>query len=325
MKMVEHLLKNWLPYQLSHEEKDGWKLSWMDLEDISITAPFFDQTISECMVRRKEKYRVTSCSSVDFLTGIAEEIPHLQPSAFIFHVSRCGSTLVTQAFSEEKQNIVISEAPLLDEILRAEEKDPKITLAKKKELFKAAINLMGQFRNAKESAFIIKLDSWHLHFYEQLRTWFPDTPFFFLSRKPDEVLASHKKLPGLHSVPGMINKVLLRIDPSEEYGGDFTRYTADVLQGYYQQMLEIKQQQHPKNTFADYADGVNEMITQFSSSAGIEIRDPEAIKIRLNYHSKAGSEPFRKEPPTNPGDQYEQAIRAYENFRKIHFNKDIGQ
>lgn len=322
--MTEHPLKNWLPYQLSYEEKDGWRLSWMNLEDISITAPFFEQTISECSIKRKEKYRVPSCSSTGFLTSIAEELPHLNPSAFIFHVSRCGSTLVTQAFSEEKQNIVISEAPLLDEILRAEEKDPKITLNEKKHLFKAAINLMGQFRNAKESAFIIKLDSWHLHFYEQLRTWFPDTPFFFLSRKPDEVLASHKRLPGLHSIPGIINKTLLQIDPEEEYGGDFSRYTADVLQQYYQQMLEIQRQQHPKNAFADYADGAAEMIIQFSSFTGIEIKNPKNIKIRLGYHSKAGSEPFRKEPATGPENQYEQANRAYNNFRKTHFNKDIG-
>ncbi|SDO80088.1 hypothetical protein SAMN05421820_1245 [Pedobacter steynii] len=321
---MEHPLKNWLPYQLSYEEKDGWNLSWMDLEDIRITAPFFDQTISACSIQRKEKRRIQSNSSVDFLTSIAQEIPHLKPDAFIFHVSRCGSTLITQAFSEEEQNIVISEAPLLDEILRAEEKAPNISLTQKELWFKATINLMGQFRNDKESAFIIKLDSWHLHFYEQLRTWFPDTPFFFLSRTPDEVLASHKKLAGLHSIPGMINKKLLQIDPIKEYGGDFSRYTADVLQGYYQQLLKIQRQQHQKNTFADYADGAAEMISSFASFTGIEIRNPEGVKARLNYHSKAGSEPFKKEPPTSPEDQYQQASRAYENFRQVHFNKDIA-
>lgn len=321
---MEHPLKNWLPYQLSYEEKDGWKLSWMDLENISITAPFFDQTISASSIQRKQKQRIQSNSSIDFLTSIAEEIPHLKPTAFIFHVSRCGSTLITQAFSEEDQNIVISEAPLLDEILRAEEKDLKITLTQKEHWFKAAINLMGQFRNAKESAFIIKLDSWHLHFYEQLRTWFPDIPFFFISRTPDEVLASHKKRAGLHSIPGIINKKLLQIDPDEDYGGDFSRYTADVLQRYYQQMLKIRRQQHPKNTFADYSDGVPEMIRKFVSCAGMEIKDPEGIKARLNYHSKAGSEPFKKEPPTGPDDQYQQARTAYEHFRAVHFNKDIA-
>jgi len=322
--MTAHPLKNWLPYQLSYQEKDGWKLSWMDLEDIRITAPFFEQTISACSIQRKEKQRIQSNSSIDFLTSIAKEIPHLKPAAFIFHVSRCGSTLITQAFSEEEQNIVISEAPLLDEILRAGEKDPKISLTQKEDWFKAAINLMGQFRNDKESAFIIKLDSWHLHFYEQLRTWFPDTPFFFLSRTPDEVLASHKKRAGLHSIPGIINKKLLQIDPAEEYGGNFSRYTADVLQGYYQQLLKIQKQQHRKNTFADYADGAAEMISSFASFTGIEIRNPEGVKARLNYHSKAGSELFKKEPPTNPDHQYQQARTAYENFRAVHFNKDIA-
>lgn len=323
--MTTHPLKNWLPYQLSYQEKDGWKCAWMNLENIRITAPFFEQTISACNVKRKEKHRVASCSSADFLTDIAEEIPHLKPNAFIFHVSRCGSTLITQAFSEEEQNIVISEAPLLDEILRAEEKDLKITLTQKEQWFKAAVNLMGQFRNANESAFIIKLDSWHLHFYEPLRTWFPDTPFFFLSRKPDEVLASHKKKAGLHSIPGMINKTLLQIDPSEEYGGDFTRYTADVLQGYFQRMLDIQTAQHPKNAFADYADGPSEMISAFASFTGIEIKNQEAINTRLNYHSKAGTEPFQKEMPINSGDQYEQCDKAYENFRKIYSTKTIGQ
>lgn len=291
-------IANWIPYQMSYTSEDGWALKWLDLGEKTIKEPFFDETIQICRFRQRERSPLQSLSDPDFMVDTCKELHFRVPSAFIFHVSRCGSTLLSQAFSQSDENIVIAEAPLLDEILRAEEKQPEVQLHVLEAWFKSAINLMGQHRNFKESNYIIKLDSWHIHFYETLRQWFPTTPFFFLYRKPEEVLASHDKRRGLHSVPGMISSTLLRTERTDYYGSDFNRYTADVLQQYYQKLARIHQPKHPLNQFFDYETGVNEMIYAFSSFTGISVN--KDLFERLNYHSKSSQELFRPETDPDP-------------------------
>lgn len=305
-------LQNWIPINLTFHPTDGWHSYWLDFRDKGFAEPFFEETISIARARHLERSALKSWSDMDFLLQAAETIPALSPTAFIFHVSRCGSTLLTQAFSTQKENIVISEAPILDEILRAGEKDPAIGDDQSEKWFKAALNLMGQQRNFKESTFIIKLDCWHIHFYDQLRNWFPDTPFFFLSRRPDEVLASHEKRRGMHAVPGLVSKSLLKIDPAVDYGGDFNVYTADVLQQLYLEYNRVCQLHNPKNYFFDYADGVEKMVLEFSLHSAIEVPNNEQLLHRLNYHSKYAGQIFTGDlPPAEGKFFYQNCMMAY--------------
>ena len=320
----DSLLTNWVPYQLFRsDEEEEWMLHWMDLEDRLMREPFFDETISICRFRRRDKKRLPSVSSPEFLLEAAAEIPHAELSAFVFHVSRCGSTLLSQAFGEDDGNIIIAEAPLLDQILTAS----ALTETERKQWFMAAVKVLGQHRNSTAAGIapapeafattqIIKLDSWHLHFYETLRSWYPDTPFFFLLRRPDEVLASHGKQPGIHTVPGMLDKQMLKIDPMKNYGGDFRQFAADVLKGFYEQAYLIQQLQHPKNAFADYGDGIPEMIDQFSSFANIQIKDRERIDNRLKYHSKSTQTAFQKDRIPEAKYHYPDCMEAYQQLKK---------
>lgn len=315
--MSPHPLRNWIPYSLTYCPTDQWILSWIDLQQRRITEPFFDQTIQNSKWRNMERSPLKSLSNLDFLIEATQGISYLKPTAFIFHVSRCGSTLLTQAFCEEQENIVISEAPILDEILRANEKDQQLTPSQQEKWFKAALNIMGQQRNFKESSYTIKLDSWHLHFYTQLRNWFPNTPFIFLFRKPEQVLASQEKRRGIHSVPGLINKTLLRIDSSVEYMGDLNRYTADVIMQYYLRIIDAQQQGHPLNFFTDYGDGVNQMISSFSRITGIKIKDQAKLKTRLTFHSKSPNEPFNGDLPPDSKFIYKQLSETYQQLREL--------
>lgn len=318
MTAPHHPLHHWIPYRLIYQHTEGWLLEWLNLSDQQITEPFFEETISRCRHRQMKISAAKSCSGLDLLLDTAEQIPCLIPSAFIFHVSRCGSTLLSQAFAEQEQNIVISEAPLLDEILRAEEKDKSVTANQKEEWFKAALNLMGQQRNFKEDAFIIKLDCWHVHFYDQLRLWFPDTPFFFLSRRPEEVIASHEKKRGMHVVPGMVDNDLLKINPAIDYQGDLNAFAADVLQGYYEQLICIRQFNHSGNKFFDYAAGVQEMIAEFASFTATVIQNPEQLSQRLTYHSKDAREIFKGDLPADKEKlYYKNCLAAYHKLIQI--------
>lgn len=290
MKVVSPLA-NWIPYRLAYTEQD-WLVHWLYLGDKRMDDSFFDDTIRYCRSMQKRVSRLESCSGTELLK--ANDMVALKPKAFVFHVSRCGSTLLSQAFAQSESCISISEAPLLDEILRATEHDPNISNAQREEWFKGTLSWMGQLRTGQESAYIIKLDSWHIHFYELLRGWFPEVPFFFLTRCPGEVLASHAKMRGIHMVPGMVNPSLLKIGELPVFRGDFNAYGSDVLRHYYLELRAIRMLDCKFNRFFDYSEGAREMLESFSEFTGIELETK--MYERLKFHSKSVGLTFDEEP-----------------------------
>lgn len=271
--------------------------------------PFFDETISYCRAMQKSVSRFESCSGTALLK--ADEITALRPSAFVFHVSRCGSTLLSQAIAQSENCISIAEAPLLDEILRCREHDPTIGNAQREQWFKGALSWMGQIRTGQESTYIVKLDSWHIHFYELLRKWFPEVPFFFLTRSPGEILASHAKMRGMHMVPSLVSPVLLKMGELPPFRGDFNAYGAEVLKHYYIELRAILMLDCRFNRFFDYRNGAREMLESFSEFTGVELE--MVMYERLKFHSKSTGVIFDGEPKV--ADLSTEACReAYQRF-----------
>lgn len=303
-------LANWIPYRLEYIDQD-WLVHWLYLGDKRMDDPFFDETIRYCRAMQRRVSRFESSSGTALL--LAKQLKSLQPQAFVFHVSRCGSTLLSQAFVQSETCISISEAPLLDEILRSTEHDPNISNAQREEWFKAALSWMGQLRTGRESSYIIKLDSWHIHFYGLLREWFPEIPFFFLTRRPAEVLASHAKMKGIHMVPGLVNPSLLKMEgwDGQAVRWDFNLFAADVLMHYYNELSRILKFDSKFNRFFDYSRGAREMLESFSEFTGIELETK--MYDRLKFYSKNNGVPFDTEPKVEDFST-EACKEAYEEF-----------
>ena len=287
-------LRNWIPCKLENDA-GAWQLRWMDLSAHHIAEPFFDETISIGLARMRERSPYHTLSNTDFLVESSFGINTIAPTCFVFHVSRCGSTLLTQALSTDPGNIVYAEPPLLDEILRASLHDKNLTEMEMESWFKAALKMMGQQRNNQHQMLIIKLDSWHIHFYPLLRKWYPNTPFYFLSRKPDAIIASHDKRRGLHSIPGHIEADLLKVKLHDQHYRDFNFFTAQVLEAYYKEICEIVYANHPLDHFYDYGWGMNNLITHFFAAIGKEIAKGNEMEKRLSFHSKYPDQRYRVE------------------------------
>lgn len=288
-------LAGWIPYRLQHIEQD-WRVYWLHLGDKKMNDPFFDDTIRYCRAMQRSVSRFESCSSTALLE--ANDFKSLQPSAFVFHVSRCGSTLLSQALAQSDVCISIAEAPLLDEILRATEHNPAVADKQREQWFKLALHWMGQLRTGLETTYIIKLDSWHIHFYAQLREWFPEVPFFFLTRRPGEVLASHAKMRGIHMVPGLVNPALLKTGnwDGRSFKWDFNIFGSNVLRHYYEELRVIHGFDCKFNRFFDYSKGTKEMLESFSEFTGIELETN--MFERLKFHSKTSGIDFKAEAKT---------------------------
>jgi hypothetical protein len=81
------------------------------------TDPFFAQTINPCVRHPADAFRHQT--PLENLGEIVASQPGCRPTGFIFHMSRCGSTLLSQMLAAALENIVLSEAGPIDDILRA--------------------------------------------------------------------------------------------------------------------------------------------------------------------------------------------------------------
>src|SRR5438270_2216883 len=195
---------DWIPWKIV-EEQDAILVRWLYLGEKKFTEPFFTDSIQHCTVFEQNRFPNQLFSSLSQMQQCSREVEAIKPNAFIFHVSRCGSTLLSQFLSIDPQNIVLSEVPLLDELLRLPyHKRQKTSLENSDDYFHAALQLHGRPRSILEKNLFVKTDSWHLMFHQRIRRLYPQTPFLVLYRSPLEVIRSQKKLRGMQSVPGTI-------------------------------------------------------------------------------------------------------------------------
>src|SRR5437868_6806406 len=89
---LHHSLDRWLPVDLSFARSDV-SVRWMDFGSASLTEPFFNMTVerlrSPPLLAREMEADLAS------LIRRAADLPPVEPAGMIVHVSRCGSTLLS--------------------------------------------------------------------------------------------------------------------------------------------------------------------------------------------------------------------------------------
>lgn len=172
-----------LPFEL--RLRDGRPfLTWMDAPDRRLPEPFFEDSVRS---RLRGPWTRFSRRSAPLDVSAAPR----RLKGLIFHVSRCGSTLVSQMLKAAGYR-VIAEAPMVDDALRT------------RPAWLPALS-------AALEADFLKLDAWHIHRMDEFRAVFPGTPWIFLHRETSEVVASHRRRPGMHALPGAMDPEALRM------------------------------------------------------------------------------------------------------------------
>ncbi|WP_246883069.1 sulfotransferase family protein [Pseudomonas sp. Tri1] len=195
-------LHGWLPIRL-WQEAGQWQVDWCWFGDTPLSQPFFGDAVDDAL-RLPFNQAFRRQTSLDVLSQWQQQSPGLAPGAFIFHASRCGSTLISQMLAQLDDHIVISEPPPLDTLLRCD-----LPPAERCVALKGLMSAYGQRRRGVEQRLVIKLDAWNIGELPLLRECFPDTPWLFLYRDPLEIAVSHLRRPGMHMVPGMIGASVL--------------------------------------------------------------------------------------------------------------------
>jgi len=214
-------LDGWIPVRVSWREGDREPhLEWCLIGETRFTEPFFANTIE-----RHLHHPFHHAFRRETPIGALEEFGTrgVPVKGIVFHMSRCGSTLVAQMLAALEQNIVLSEAEPVDAILRSHLREPRISDEQRIQWLRGMVNALGQRRSERERNLFLKLDCWSIAELPLIARAFPDTPWIFLYRDPLEVLASQYRSPGGWTIPSILPPEVLGMEnvaaevPWQEY------------------------------------------------------------------------------------------------------------
>ena len=167
-------------------------------------------------------------TSMDAVIAGAEGEATLPLQGLIFHMSRCGSTLLAQMFAAISEVAVSSEPEPLDGVISWARMN-QIDEEKAVYAVRAIVAAIGRDRGTGAQRHIIKLDAWHAFSFPLIRAAFPAVNWVHLYRNAIEVMVSTMQQPGLHTAPGMLPESVTGF--AVESGTSHEDYAAKVLGG----------------------------------------------------------------------------------------------
>lgn len=121
----------------------------------------------------------------------------LAPCGFIFHISRCGSTLLAKALARDPAHLVINQGGPLQRGFWAWLTDDwtheAVADARHLRMFRNLVLALTRRRDPAQKRAFVKLISWNVLYQDFIARAFPERPALFLYRDPVEVIASVRK------------------------------------------------------------------------------------------------------------------------------------
>jgi gluconate kinase len=280
-------LEGWVPIRLYWKEDQPF-VDWCYLGRERFTDPFSTQTVEACL-SRPSRLLFRHQTAIEVLRAWSSISPGLQASGFIFHVSRCGSTLISQMLAKLSRTIVISEARPIDSVIRAGFQHAELDDRQRIDWLRAMVSALGQPRLGTEKHLFIKFDAWNILDLPLIRRAFPTVPWIFLYRDPVEVLVSQLGHRGAHMIPGVIDPLLFGMDIAMATSMSSEEYCARVLATICQAALE----HHREGRLMNYQE-LPEAVLEPSGFLGLTFTEAEIDSMRrvTKVHSKNPSTTF---------------------------------
>ena len=300
--------RDWIPVRCFWQEDQAF-IDWCFFGKTRLTEPFFDDSV---MKRFREPFNLLfrHQTPIEFLGELNEFSEGLKPTGFIFHLSRCGSTLVSQMLAALEQNIVVSEASPIDFVLRTGDMPDELRV----KWLRWMINAFGQKRLAGEKNYFIKFDSWNTLQLNLVTRAFPGVPWIFLYRNPVEIIVSHIRQRGAQMIPGIIKEILPELSFEKSLQISSEEYCARVLGKICQSALDSLQ--NGEGLAVNYTElpaGVKEKILRHFN-VELENGDAENMLAATRFDAKNPSLNFSSDTERKKKEASEAAVSASEIF-----------
>lgn len=281
-------LHEWLPVRLVWRNSVPY-VEWTLIGSERLLDPFYEQTIQRQMMKpfhqlfRRE-------TSMDEMLSWTDAHPGAPLRGIIFHMSRCGSTLIGRQLAAVKRNILASEPEPMDDVLRAALRVPDLPRALHVCWLRAMAAALGHARHG-EQAFYLKTDCWHIHSFDLLREAFPEVPWIFLYRDPVEVLVSQTRTPASWTVPGILPPVLLRLERADWNPPHLDVYRARALANICVAGLQAAQAASG-GLLVNYSELPDAMSQRLLAHFGLGEDDVPAMQKAAEHNAKSPSSTF---------------------------------
>jgi hypothetical protein len=269
----------WMPVRV--HRRDEPTVEWRWLGDARFREPFFIQTVEDAL-RRPFSLLFPQETPIE---ALAELDPGPEPDGLVLHVSRCGSTLVTQMLATVPGRLVLSEPLPVDGVLRY-----AVSVEERAHWLRLVVGALGRSADTSRG-YVLKLDAWAACDLDVVRLAFPDTPWVFLHREPLEVLASHLRQRGAHMVPGALEPELFGLDHAELAQTAPEEYMARVFAAICRGALAHRDE---RALFLDYRALPAAVSEEILDWFGLDADDAERERMTAmtQLHAKDPQRPF---------------------------------
>jgi hypothetical protein len=258
-------------------------VDWADLSEERFVEPFFDQTVVQWASGPRSKQLVRT--GLEALVALDAE-PSLEPGGMIFHLSRCGSTLVSRLLGTLPGVVVIAEPSPLNALLglNPDQVDRTALI----QVVRLLVRALGRRRHGDEQQLVLKCTSWNIRQQSILAAAFPDTPWIWVQRDPERVLTSLLAEP-----PGWMRlqdwpqgaKQRFGIDPATVPAMTRTEFAAHALGA----MLEAAVATDPTGRLCvDHAELPDAIWQRVAPHFGLDADDTDVARMieESRYYSK---------------------------------------
>ncbi len=274
-------------------------VDWGDLAGMRFAEPFFDQTVERWAGGAAPRLVRTDLAALAAL----DAAPSLDPAALIFHMSRCGSTLVSRLLARVPGMLVVAEPKPVNTLLLAG--PDTLGEAETVRQLRLLVRALGRRRFGDERHYVLKLSSWNVARHDLFRRAFPEARVVWVQRRPIEVLASLAADPPgwleLRHLPREAER-LLAIPPAILAALDDAGFCARALAA----LLRAAQAAGGAALTVDYRDLPDAVWSRVAPFLGLALGAGEiaALREEARYHAKdpgrrlfAGDPPERRDPP----------------------------
>ena len=185
---TDWLPDSWLPCRLVSDGDGQMAVDWADFAEVPLDGIFHSAAVRSVLERPLNRLLHCRMSLGDFLRGAPNDLR--TPDGFVFHMSRCGSTLIARMLAALPEFSVINEAGPVDTLLRISSGAPEQVRA-------AALRAMvGAFGRRPSRRWFVKLSASSALDLPLFRRAFPAVPWIFVHREPAEVIGSQLRTRG---------------------------------------------------------------------------------------------------------------------------------
>lgn len=282
-------LRGWRPIRLyAHEQRI--MVDWAMLGDAPLLEPFYQDSLSP-LLRQPFHNAFRRQTTLQTLLNWHVQSPGLPADLLVFHVSRCGSTLIAQALAQSPQHLVLSEAPPVDFLVRTAREQGLLSDAQTVLALQAWLSAWAQRSDPTSpplQAVTLKLDSWNTAQATLLSQAWPQALRTMLTREPLSVLVSQMQERAFYLVPGAMGPLFgpTGLSPLEQATLPPEQYSAHIIGRTYADML--REAQPASDLILDHA----ELPDAFDAQLLPRLRwqasptERQAMRARLSQHGK---------------------------------------